>query len=114
MARHSSRNLPLKLSVVPLCQGLPGSINTDSIRRSTTHLSSATLTKTGERRLIEVRIGTIHRYLPVLSANGTRWILPSYLQYCLSDEAREHSRIETWSLIDTLSPEAQFVGDTLH
>src|SRR5438552_8301172 len=25
--RHSSRNLPLKLSVTPFCQGLPGSIN---------------------------------------------------------------------------------------
>src|SRR5580704_17393039 len=24
---HSSRNLPLKLSVTPFCQGLPGSIN---------------------------------------------------------------------------------------
>ena len=24
MARHSSRNLPLTLSVVPFCQGLPG------------------------------------------------------------------------------------------
>src|ERR1700722_10617980 len=25
--RHSSRNLPLKLSATPFCQGLPGSIN---------------------------------------------------------------------------------------
>src|SRR5256885_16629533 len=25
--RHSSRNLPLKLSVTPFCQGLPSSIN---------------------------------------------------------------------------------------
>lgn len=26
--RHSSRNLPLKLSSVPFCQGLPGSLST--------------------------------------------------------------------------------------
>ena len=27
MVRHSSRNLPLKLSLVPFCQGLPGSMS---------------------------------------------------------------------------------------
>ena len=31
MLRHSSRNLPLKLSSVPFCHGLPGSISAVSM-----------------------------------------------------------------------------------
>lgn len=45
--RHSSRNLPLKLSPKPFCQGLPGSINAVSMPFATIHLSSARLTNSG-------------------------------------------------------------------
>lgn len=47
MARHSLRNLPLKLSVVPFCHGLPGSISAHCIPCSVTHFRSATLTNSG-------------------------------------------------------------------
>jgi hypothetical protein len=51
--RHSSRNLPLKLSVAPFCQGLPGSINAVSIPMLVIQISSARETNSGplsERR----------------------------------------------------------------
>jgi len=38
--RHSSRNLPLKLSVAPFCQGSLGSINAVSMSWSTIHFSN--------------------------------------------------------------------------
>jgi hypothetical protein len=53
MLKHSSRNLPLKLSLTPFCQGLPGSIRAVSMPWSTIHLSSARATNSGplsERR----------------------------------------------------------------
>ncbi len=65
------------------------------------------------KRIERDAIRTIHRYLPVLSTKGMRWILPWYLRYCLTDEAQKHSRIETRSLIYTLSPDTQFVSETL-
>src|SRR4029077_10118064 len=45
--RHSSRNLPLKLSVAPFCQGLPGSINAVAMPWSTIHFSKARETNSG-------------------------------------------------------------------
>jgi hypothetical protein len=45
--RHSSRNLPLKLSATPFCQGLPGSINAVQIPCATVHDSSALDTNSG-------------------------------------------------------------------
>ena len=45
--RHSSRNLPLKLSATPFCQGLPGSINAVPIPASTIQDNSAFDTNSG-------------------------------------------------------------------
>jgi len=45
--RHSSRNLPLKLSATPFCQGLPGSINAVSIPCATIQDKSAFDTNSG-------------------------------------------------------------------
>src|SRR4029453_17151602 len=45
--RHSSRNLPLKLSVTPFCQGLPGSINAIPMPCATIHDSRALDTNSG-------------------------------------------------------------------
>lgn len=44
IVRHSSLNLPLKLSFVPLCLGFPGSMNTVSVRASHAEPSSRALT----------------------------------------------------------------------
>ncbi len=46
-SRHSSRNLALKLSVAPFCQGLPGSINGVPMPCAATHDSSALDTNSG-------------------------------------------------------------------
>ena len=45
--RHSSRNRPLKLSSVPFCQGLPGSMNAEPIFESMIHFRIAWLTNSG-------------------------------------------------------------------
>src|SRR3954452_13254412 len=45
--RHSSRNLPLKLSATPFCQGLPGSISAVPIPCATIHDSRALETNSG-------------------------------------------------------------------
>jgi hypothetical protein len=45
--RHSSRNLPLKLSVTPFCQGLPGLINAVPIPCATIQDNSALDTNSG-------------------------------------------------------------------
>src|SRR3954466_11796071 len=45
--RHSSRNLPLKLSATPFCQGLPGSISAVPIPCATIHDSRALDTNSG-------------------------------------------------------------------
>jgi len=45
--RHSSRNLPLKLSLTPFCHGLPGSMNAVPMPWSTIHFSTARATNSG-------------------------------------------------------------------
>src|SRR5262245_49759975 len=45
--RHSSRNLPLKLSVTPFCQGLPGPINAVPMPCATIQDNSALDTNSG-------------------------------------------------------------------
>eukprot|EP00952_Eustigmatos_sp_NYUAD-ZCMA_P002693 11807-Eustigmatos_ZCMA.PRE.1 len=47
MDRHSSRNLPLKLSSVPFCQGLPGSLSTVAIPACAIQSRMAKLTNSG-------------------------------------------------------------------
>lgn len=58
-------------------------------------------------------IRTIHRYLPVLSAKTTRWILPHFLRFCLSEAGQQFSRVETASLIYAFSPAAPFEANTI-
>lgn len=48
-------------------------------------------------------IRAVRRYLSVLSAKATRWILPHYLRFCFTAEA-EYNRMETESLIYALGP----------
>ena len=45
--RHSSRKRPLKLSLVPFCQGLPGSISAVAMPLSAIHSRMARLTNSG-------------------------------------------------------------------
>src|SRR3954447_22608565 len=59
--RHSSRNLPLKLSATPFCQGLPGSINAVPIPCATIQDSRALDTNSGPLSL--------HR-----NAGAPRWL----------------------------------------
>ena len=47
MLRHSSRNLPLKLSFVPFCQGLPGAMNAVSMPARLSQPSTASETNSG-------------------------------------------------------------------
>lgn len=47
MDRHSSRSLPLKLSSVPFCQGLPGSLSTVAMPGCAIHSRMAWLTNSG-------------------------------------------------------------------
>jgi hypothetical protein len=58
-------------------------------------------------------IRTIHRYLPVLSAKTTRWILPHFLRFCLAEAGQKFSRVETASLIYALSPNSSFEANTI-
>jgi hypothetical protein len=56
VAKPLHRNLPLKLSFVPFCHGLPGSISADSIFSDTTHPSSAALTNSGRCRFAYIAV----------------------------------------------------------
>ena len=53
--KHSARNLPLKLSVTPFCQGLPGSINAVPMPCATTQDKSALETNSGPFAAQEAR-----------------------------------------------------------
>ena len=54
----------------------------------------------------------IHQEMSCLSADGWRWVLPSYLRYCLTDVA-QYNRDETEFLIYNLSPDKEYEADTL-
>lgn len=56
-------------------------------------------------------IRLLHQEMPHLSAAGWRWILPHYLRYCLTSEAR-YNRFETEFLIYNLGPDLKFQLDT--
>lgn len=72
-----------------------------------------------ERDLEELRgklidgaaIRSVHQELSFLSAATWRWLLPYYLTYCLTDEAR-YNRFETEFLIYNLGPSLEFQRDT--
>ena len=64
MLKHSSRNLPLKLSLSPFCHGLPGSIKAVSIFASASQPRIAWLTNSGplsERRNVGAPRSLIRR-----------------------------------------------------
>ena len=56
-------------------------------------------------------IRSVHQELSFLSAETWRWLLPHYLRYCLTDEAR-YNRFETQFLIYNLGPSLEFQRDT--
>jgi len=56
-------------------------------------------------------IRSVHQELSFLSAATWRWLLPHYLSYCLTDEAR-YNRFETEFLIYNLGPSLEFQRDT--
>ena len=55
----------------------------------------------------------IYQEMSCLSADGWRWVLPSYLRYCLTQEASS-SDIETEFLIYNLGPSERFKDETLN
>jgi len=57
-------------------------------------------------------IRCVHQEMSCLSAKGWRWVLPSYLRYCLTDEAR-YNEMETEFLIYNLAPSDEYKADTL-
>jgi hypothetical protein len=48
-------------------------------------------------------IRIVQRYMSIMSAKATQWILPHYLRFCFSAEA-EYNRTETEYLIYSLGP----------
>src|SRR5439155_1357957 len=58
--RHSSRNLPLKLSVTPFCQGFPGSINAVPMPCAMIQDSSALDTNSGPLSLRRQFLHPLH------------------------------------------------------
>ena len=54
----------------------------------------------------------IHQEMSSLSAEGWRWALPSYLRFCLTEEAL-HNEMETEFLIYNLSPGKKYQDETL-
>lgn len=55
-------------------------------------------------------IREIHQEMSCLSAKAWRWALPSYLNYCLSEDGA-YSQMETEFLIYNLSPSEEFSED---
>ena len=53
----------------------------------------------------------LHNDLSCLSAQGLRWVLPSYLRRCVTQDA-EYDAIETEFLIYNLAPEENFEDGT--
>ena len=56
-------------------------------------------------------IREIHQEMSCLSAQGWRWALPSYLLYCLTEEA-SYNQMETEFLIYNLAPELKYQLET--
>ena len=56
-------------------------------------------------------IRVVHQEMSCLSAQGWRWVLPSYLKYCLS-QPHEYWQLETEFLIYNLSPTEEHREET--
>lgn len=63
------------------------------------------------RDLSPQAIRHIYQEMSCLSEKGWRWALPSYLRYCLTDEA-QYNRIETEFLIYNLNPAQKYQAET--
>jgi hypothetical protein len=74
-----------------------GCSSCEFLRRDLEQYSASTLP--------DVAIRYLHNDLSCLSAEGLRWVLPSYLQRCITQNAK-YDAIETEFLIYTLAPEA--------
>ena len=59
------------------------------------------------RELPVEAIRCLHQEMSCLSASGWRWVLPSFLRYCITKEAEE-SGMETEFLIYNLSPAPEY------
>jgi hypothetical protein len=57
-----------------------------------------------DTQLSPAGIREIHQEMSCLSARGWRWVLPSYLLFCLTEKA-SYSQMETEFLIYNLAPE---------
>ena len=57
-------------------------------------------------------IRLIHQELSSLSAKAWRWVLPHYLRFCLTPEAK-YNRMETEFFIYSLGPDLKFQQETL-
>ncbi|MFZ6679625.1 hypothetical protein [Undibacterium sp. Tian12W] len=60
-----------------------------------------------DRKITRDVIRYLHNELSCLSTAGLKWILPHYLEFCLTPEA-EYSKLETEFLIYHLGPELKF------
>jgi hypothetical protein len=63
------------------------------------------------KELPEEAIREIHQEMSCLSAQGWRWALPSYLRYCLTEQAK-YTQMETEFLIYNLAPELKYQLET--
>lgn len=54
----------------------------------------------------------IHQEMSCLSSEGWLWVLPSYLRFCLTDEAA-YNQFETEFLIYNLSPDIEYQSETI-
>ncbi len=59
-----------------------------------------------------VAIRSLHQELSCLSGEGWRWVLPSYLRFCLTSEAA-YNLFETEFLIYNLSPGIEYQPETI-
>ena len=66
----------------------------------------------GDNELPPDPIRRIHQEMSCLSGEEFRWVLPSYLRYCLTDEA-QYNQFETEFLLYHLNPAKKYEADTL-
>src|SRR5258707_13886742 len=91
--RHSSRNLPLKLSVTPFCQGLPGSINAVPIPCATIH----------DNRVLDTNSGPLSLHRNVGAPRRDAHRLSCKIDYFLRPNRRERSIVSKFFTGDTFA-----------
>ena len=65
-----------------------------------------------EKNIPNKVIRIIHQELSCLSADGWRWVLPSYLRYCVTREA-SYNQTETEFLIYNLAPSLEYQNEAI-